>query len=405
MLKHSMLDDTLEPSINEKNVTNELRQKYRKNFSLMSFMAPGEQASWYWRNMEQVIPASRIRADSASSIPLKRDLLNPNTVYNTNYADRALGDLLLGDKPAIDSLMITKNGKVVFEHFNMPYNEQHVWMSNAKTIAGLLIALLEEEGKIDVSNTLITYLPELADSDWKDVKVIDVLNMQSGMDVRENAEARSNPNTSIAQIFMAETGHIPDYLDTLLRPKKQSEAGKAFEYSSANTQILGMLIARVENKTLSKVFEQRIWSKAGMSSDGIMSLTPDGFEIVHGIYSSNTEDMARYAMLFTDSWPATAKERLISENVVKTIRTSFTKGVYLGNEEMGNHFVNMIGEQPLGASYQFDAIWEDGDMFKSGMEGQGIYISPDKNMTAVWFSNRGENDHPATYIRQFMKAQ
>ncbi len=405
MMKRSLLLASILACTGATAMTTETRQAYLDDFNLMSFMIPGEQSSWYWQNMGEVLPASRIKRGDDHYIPLERDLMDASEVYNTEWNDIKLGSLLQGENPSINSMIITQNGKVVFEHFNMPYNQQHLWMSNAKTIAGLLVAMLEEEGKIDVSEPLITYLPELEKSDWRNVKVIDVLNMQSGMDARENAASRQDPNSPIAQLMLAETGQTSGYYQTLLGAKTLSEGGKAFEYSSFNTQILGLLIARMEGKTLSQVIEERIWSKAGMNADALLTLTPDGYEIVHGVFSSSTEDMARYTLLYTDAWSATAKERVISEDVVNTIRTSYTENTYTGNAEMSAHFIKMIGEEPVGASYQFDAIWADGDMFKSGLQGQGIYISPDKNMTAVWFSNRGSEQNPAAYVREFMNNQ
>ncbi len=37
-------------------------------------------------------------------------------------------------------------------------------------------------------------------------------------------------------------------------------------------------------------------------------------------------------------------------------------------------------------SYQWDAVFADGDFYKSGMNGQGLYVSPDKDVVIVWFA-------------------
>ncbi len=42
-------------------------------------------------------------------------------------------------------------------------------------------------------------------------------------------------------------------------------------------------------------------------------------------------------------------------------------------------------ESAYGA-YQWDAIMSDGDMFKGGVGGQGLYVSPSRDMVAVWFT-------------------
>ncbi|MBY5944493.1 serine hydrolase domain-containing protein [Photobacterium rosenbergii] len=401
MVKHSLIALAIASTAATADISAETEQEYIADFSLQTFMYPSEQASWYWQNLDKVLPYATLTKGSQSK-PLERNLITPENVHQTRFNDQSLGSLLTGSNPSINSMMIIQNGKVIFEHFNMPYDSQHVWMSNAKSIAGLLVALLEEEGKLDVVEPLSTYMPELADTSWGSTRIIDILNMQSGLDAEENDTARANPDSHITQLFFAEIEAKGDYYQTLIDIPRKSDAAKAFEYSSANTQILGLLIAKVEGKPLYQVMNERIWAKAGMSDYGYITLTPDGHEVIHGLMTSNTEDMARYAMLYTDSWQATSDERIISPSVVKTIQQSVTPGVYTVSPA-SEQFITMTADEPVGGSYQFDAIWDDGDMFKGGMRGQGIYISPAKDTVAVWFSNRIEKYNVAGFVRNFVK--
>lgn len=335
-------------------------------------------------------------------MPLERAPIDAQQVYSATFNDTKLDDLINGEDPSVNSMMIVKDGKVIFEHNNIPANTKHVWMSNAKPTAGLIIAMLEAEGKIDVSKPLKTYIPDLEGKDWGDVAVIDVLNMQSGMDHEENDAVRSNPKAWITQMMLAEVGQVPDYYNTLINIPKAKAPGQAFEYSSANTQMLSLLASTVENKTFSEIFEERVWAKAGMTGDSYFTLTPDGYEVAHGLFNSNIEDMARFAMLFTDSWSATAKQQIVPDSMLKHIQDSVKPGVYKVSPAHTG-FVGMFPDEPIGGSYQFDAVFKDGDLYKGGMRGQGLYISPDKNTVAVWFSNRIEKHNVAGYIRGFVK--
>ena len=40
---------------------------------------------------------------------------------------------------------------------------------------------------------------------------------------------------------------------------------------------------------------------------------------------------------------------------------------------------------PLRASWQWDAVWADGGMYKSGYLGQGLYVDPDRDLVVAWF--------------------
>lgn len=384
-------------------ISTETRQTYMQEFGMSKFMVPSEQASWYWKNLDQVLPTASVNKSGVAA-PLERSYIDPKQVYNATFNNTKLNDLLNGDNPSLNSMMIIQDGKVIFEQNNIPSNTKHVWMSNAKPIAGLLVAMLEAERKIDVSEPLKTYIPALKDKDWGEVPVIDVLNMQSGMDHEENDAVRSNPDAWITKLMLAEVGEGDgeDYYETLINIPKAKPSGQAFEYSSANTQMLSLLVSTVENKTFSEVFQERVWEKAGMTGDGYFTLTPDGYEVSHGLFNSTIEDMARFGMLFTESWSATAKEQIVPNSMVEHIQGSVKPGVYkVSSAHTG--FIGMFPDEPIGGSYQFDAVFKDGDIYKGGMRGQGLYISPDKNTVAVWFSNRIEEHNVAGYIRGFMK--
>ncbi|WP_354625407.1 serine hydrolase domain-containing protein [Psychromonas sp. MME2] len=403
MFKKTLLASVLAVSASANAITTETRQAYSKDFGMVSFMYPSEQASWYWKNLDQVMPTASVKKAGIAK-PLERDYISASKVNNATFNDTKLTEIMNGENPAVNSMMIVKDGKVIFEKNNIPANTKHVWMSNAKAIAGLLVAMLEAEGKLDVQKPLKQYIPTLNGKDWGDIAIIDVLNMQSGMDHEENDAARANPNSWITKMMFAETGEAPNYYDTLINIPKAKAPGQAFEYSSANTQMLGLLIATIENKTLSEVFEERVWSKAGMTGDGYFSMTPDGHEVIHGLFNSNIEDMARFGMLFTDSWSATAEKQIIPSDMVKHIQKSVKPGVYkVSPAHVG--FIGMFPDEPIGGSYQFDAVFADGDIYKGGMRGQGLYISPNKNIVAVWFSNRIEGNNVAGYIRNFVKEE
>ena len=37
------------------------------------------------------------------------------------------------------------------------------------------------------------------------------------------------------------------------------------------------------------------------------------------------------------------------------------------------------------AAWQWDAIWEDGGMYKNGYLGQGLYVDPARELVVAWF--------------------
>jgi CubicO group peptidase (beta-lactamase class C family) len=52
---------------------------------------------------------------------------------------------------------------------------------------------------------------------------------------------------------------------------------------------------------------------------------------------------------------------------------------------MGRLMIEKFGEKGMANRYQWDAVFEDGDLYKSGFGGQGLYVSPARDMVVVWF--------------------
>lgn len=301
------------------------------------------------------------------------------------------------DSP-VQGLLVVNNGEIAYEQYpGMRKTDRHVWMSNAKVFAGLLIAMLEDEGLIDIQKPISHYLPKSKQTDWANIKVIDVLNMQTGLDLEENPASR-NGDTPYNKFVRSEVGlaardgKVYTHDDALLEIPKIGQPGLKFEYSSANTQMLALLIEEVTQKRLSDVIAERIWMRSGMAGDAMLGLTPQGNGIIHGLISSRLDDMARFGMLFTPSAKQISQEPIVPTSIVTKMQTSGTPENYMRGT-LGPRLAAEFRERPLSNSYQWDAVFEDGDLYKSGMNGQGLYVSPSRDNVVVWFST-GFSDVP-----------
>jgi len=58
----------------------------------------------------------------------------------------------------------------------------------------------------------------------------------------------------------------------------------------------------------------------------------------------------------------------------------------------------------MGESYQWDAVFPDGDLLKSGRLGQGIYVSPETDTVVVFFSSAYNNTlYVFAYAREIVQ--
>jgi len=307
-------------------------------------------------------------------------------------------------------------GKIVYEAYpGMLPTDVHLWASSSKTISGLLAASFVEQGKLDQSAYVTRYVKELAGTAWDKVRVIDLINHTTALDIEETNDVILDPQSMFVRFVGATFGapdrsvEIEEWLSILreAQPLEGEAPGERFRYSSLNTHVLGMVIESVTGLRISDVIGQEIWGNLMARMPLLVHLAPDGQGLNLGIISSTLQDMARYAVLWTPSWRTVSEKQVVSQAMIDRIRSSGDPEAFQGGskEKQG---IGLFQEAPLKAAYQFDFIFEDGALYKHGNTGQGIYIDPERDFIGVYFSATpyiapyGEIKAPA-YIRAAAK--
>jgi CubicO group peptidase (beta-lactamase class C family) len=318
-----------------------------------------------------------------------------------------LSDYLRSTASRAQGMVVVRKGRIVFEEYpGMRPSDLHVWMSVAKTTASLIVRLLAEEGKIDVEMPIDSYMSALRHTEWAGTRVIDVLDMASGMDIIETQANRENPRSVITRYNLSASGEQnadgkkERQFEVIRSATRISPAGKAFDYSSLNTTLLALLAEAVENKRWNDIFQERVWSKMTVEGDMQVAIAPDNTPQPHGLFASRLRDLARYGLLYTPSWERASRERVVSEAYVRQIQTGGRKEIFLKGE-LGNRLTSAsFPDSPPSANHwQWDAVWADGDFYKGGVYGQGLYVSPAKDLVIVWFSTAMSTDL-TQYARQ-----
>lgn len=291
-------------------------------------------------------------------------------------------------------VMMIHKGKVVYEAYpGMNPTDTHVWMSSAKTLTGLITAMLAEEGQLDLTASATKYVPELKGTAWDKVTVLDLVNHTAGLDHEENNTSILDPEGVFVRFVSSALGTTErciegeTWRDVLkdVQPLENEQPGDRFRYSSLNTQVLGQVIQNVTNKRWTDVVEERIWGKLGARMPLMVHLTPDGTPLNMAIISSTLEDFAKYATLYTPSWDKVAHEQVVTPSLLKQIRSAGNADAFIGGHKE-KQAIGLFAEKPIKGAYQFDFMFEDGAMYKHGNTGQGIYVDPERDFAAVYFS-------------------
>ncbi|MFQ4141892.1 serine hydrolase domain-containing protein [Chlorogloeopsis sp. ULAP02] len=399
--KSKQPDDPMPVSVAKNGFTPEQVKDFISRYSYDEGLKGGDVSLWSFLNLNQVQRTATIAR--SGEVVLLEKALNPKLgkfKINGKHGELTLAEYLVHPKSRAQGFIVIHQGKIVFEEYpGMREYDSHVWMSNAKTAASLVIALLEADGKIDVTKPMETYLPGFKGSEWAGTKVIDILDMASGMDIVETHENRMNKRSAIARFNLATVGEknldgiIETQTDVVRSVRRKRKAGEAFEYSSLNTMMLVYLAEAVSGKQWADLFRERVWSKLTAEGDAFIGLSPDGFAQGYGLLNSRLRDLARYGLLHTPSWNKAAREKVLPEGYIRRLQTEGRKGIFLKGE-IGNRLMKSYfpASPPVANSRQWDGVFADGDLYKGGVYGQGIYVSPDKDLVICWFSTNLSSD-------------
>jgi len=373
-----------------------------RDFAPMKLAGSGDQALYTYLNMAAFFPHHLIaRGASERTLPVAVRGAIGDLRVGTDLGELSLTDLLADPRSRIQGLLVLHRGQVVFESYpGMRASDSHLWWSVAKVIAGLLTEMLIEEGRIAPERDIVSYLPEFSGSGWDGVSVDDVLDMASGIAALDSAEDYVDPASEIGRLIYAEgvlsrPGHTPTGHDEALKAMTAAAPPGRYAYSSANTNMLGLLIERVTGQRYADVVQTRIWSRIGAEGDALLGLSPDGRAIAHGMFSSRLRDLGRFGLVFTSrgsdvlQLPARLQQRL---------RDTGGSERYRKAAAVADRMAQQMGARPVAAPAQWDALFADGDLFKSGFDGQVLYVSPQREVVIAMYST-SRNRRAYAYLR------
>ncbi len=215
---------------------------------------------------------------------------------------------------------IIKDGKLVYENYWQGYgSDSHTnSFSMAKTVVTMLYLKAVEDGYIgSIDEPITKWLPEYADNEYaQNCTLADLSAMTSGYDWTEDYYFPINPT--------AESYYGHDLVEQMVNRDFTEACGGTFEYSSGDTQMLGIALSRAlepQGFTISSYLEERFWQPLGMQSDAYWSL--DGSANIEKVYcclNASALDFAKFGQLLLNGgeWQG---EQLLSQGHVELMIT------------------------------------------------------------------------------------
>lgn len=322
--------------------------------------------------MQEIFPSIQI-ANSADVASLE---LGTNIILK--WEDHTTLDSYMKDNH-VKGLIVLKNNKIRLEKYAEEVDHKTLWtsFSVAKSISSMLLGVALKEGDIEsLDDALQKYIPELKGYDYGKVTVRQLLTMTSGIAWNEDYE---DPNSDVAQMYKASCQGTESHIMSYMKPLKFiHEPGTTWNYSTGETDLVGILIQKATGKSLAEYLSEKIWIPMGMENcafwlaDECSNLNIGGSGL-----SASLRDYARLGTLMLNNGKVGDKS-LLSEEWLKDA----TSPLYATNDQGGG----------------YGYLWwrsANGSYAAVGIFGQMIYIDPTRDLvivqTAAWPRASSEN--------------
>lgn len=288
------------------------------------------------------------------------------------------------------ALLVVHDGKLRLERYGLGFDADGRWtsFSVAKSITSTLVGAALRDGHIRSMDDKVTdHIPEMKGSAYDAVSIRQLLTMTSGVRWKEDY---SDPHSDVARFNNHKPEDGVDALESYLRKlPREVPAGTRWNYSTGETNLVGVLVARATKKPLATYLSEKIWVPGGMEQQATWILSRTGQEISGCCIQAASRDFARFGLFILNGARANG-QAIVPDGWLAEATTRRTE----------------IARPGRGYGYQW---WthDDGSFFATGIFGQGIFIDPKRKLVIASNGNwaGGARDPAASTARDaFYKA-
>jgi CubicO group peptidase (beta-lactamase class C family) len=296
------------------------------------------------------------------------------------------------------AFIVLQRGQVVFERY---YNghQRDGWVTSfsvAKSVVSLLLGQAIASGQIkSVDEPLTRYVPELLQRDGRfaRVRLRDLLQMRSGIAFQEDYRS---PFSDAGTFYLT-----PDLKTAVRGLRVEAEPDTRFQYSSGDTQLLGLVIERATGRPLATTLQQALWQPMGAEFPASWSMDSAAGGVTKAFCCLNARaiDFARLGQLMLDGGQRDGRQVIPASWITDSLAVRQHPG---GNADTR---ANLQRPGRNGAFYTWqwrrmavpstaEPGWQPtADFFAQGFHGQYIYVAPEKQMVIVRFGRDRGNDY------------
>lgn len=268
------------------------------------------------------------------------------------------------------ALLVLQGGRLRLERYGLDFEDGVRWtsFSVAKSFTSTLVGAALRDGHIrSMDDKVSDYIPGMKGSAYDAVSIRQLLTMTSGV---RWSEDYADPQSDVARFNSHRPEPGVDALVSYLRQlPRAAPAGTRWNYSTGETNLVGVLLAQATGKPLAAYLQEKVWQPAGMERQATWLLSKTGLEISGCCIQASPRDFARFGQFILEGARVQGRS-IVPDGWLQEATTARTG----------------IGQPGRGYGYQW-WTYDDGSFTARGIFGQGLFIDPARQLVIVSHAN------------------
>ena len=277
------------------------------------------------------------------------------------------------------AFLVLKDDQIVVEEYfhGTGPRDRYASMSIGKSLLSVLVGIAIEEQRIrSVDDHVVTYLPYLKNSGYRDVTLKNLLRMASGVDFRE---AYMEPDSDFGRLNLAHSDGTEPFSEFAATLEPDVEPGTTFRYQSVNSQVMSLVLEKATGVRLPQYTEEKLWKKIGAESAAYYFTGEKQPETCgYGCFYATARDFARFGLMAMQGGTL-GRVRVVPAAWMRESSTPSPFAVPRVDDETRapRNGYGYYWWVPLGDDRAFLGI---------GIRGQALYMNPAKGVVIAQFS-------------------
>jgi len=343
-----------------------------------------------FQHMSDLFATARIAKGSVQTTPLQSQLKDfSQTPYPVGGGQTEPLQHFL-DSTFTDAFLIMHHGVILTEEYrnNMQADTPHLLNSVSKSFVGMAAGIAIGDGALETNQLVSHYLPELAESAFRDTTVANALNMTSAVAYSEDYDSPLDDFWHEAAVVGwrpdLQTAETPQSLLEYCQRRRHTEQqeGEHFHYRTVLTNLCAAVIASATDTPFVDFLTEQLWQPLGPQTDANVVIDGTGAPYMGAGMSACARDLARFGEMLRHDGYYNGKQ-IVPQSWVQKTRE--------GTPELKRLFAASDYGPMLPSGHYSNQVWADpgaGELLCIGIHGQTIYVNRDKHLVCVKLSSQ-----------------